>query len=174
MPGKVPKVIVDASTTELGFESPSVFPLPLQFNLLDLFCLGRRSPQRGPLPNARQEFSRTIRLQKLLFAFVTEHSYQRLVNVDRCAVGIASVYTVSGIVHQRAIERLRVSQGDSSLFQLLAEFLLVESPANCHGQLRDVLSCHAVERAVGSDLYNGLTPLRTGYEKQGDLLKLLL
>src|SRR5580693_642130 len=106
MAGKVSKVIVDASTAELGLERPSVLPLPLQFNLLDLFCVRRRSPQGGPLPNARQEFSRAIRLQKLLFAFVTEHFYQRLVNVDRRSLGVASVYAVSGIVHQRTIERL--------------------------------------------------------------------
>jgi hypothetical protein len=96
----------------------------------------------------KDDFGRTIRRQESFLGFVAKHRQERLVDVEKLSFRIAPAYTVSWIIHQGAIQRLRMPQGLSSFFQLRAQFLFVYGSAHGHGQLREMLLLNVIERTM--------------------------
>src|SRR6266850_3620588 len=65
-----------------------------------------------------------------------------------------------------------MSQGSSSVFELLAQFLFVQDSPNGHWQLSEVLSFDKIASAFGGQLREGFVS-RRGQEEYGNLLGLL-
>ncbi|MGC2889260.1 MAG: hypothetical protein WB627_09345 [Candidatus Acidiferrum sp.] len=112
--------------------------------------------------------------QEFFLACITEHGYQGSIRVDRYAIRVTPIYSVYGIVHQRAIQRLRVPQGFSGLIQLLTELPFVESLTNSRRQLCDAVSLHVIKNTVSSQLRDGLTSHRAGHKQQWNIPHLLM
>src|SRR5229473_6048022 len=91
------------------------------------------------------DFRRSIRCQKFLYGCVPKHRRQCLVDVEKPSLRIAPAYSAGGIVRQRTIQRLRMSQGLSGRFQLFAQFLFVQRAANGHRQLSDMFLFNVIE-----------------------------
>src|SRR4029077_1049360 len=96
------------------------------------------------------DLRRAIRRQYFLLGFIAEHRQERLVDVKKLSLRVAPAYSVGGILHQRAIQRLRMPQGFSGLFQFGPQFLFVQDSANGHGQLSEMLSFNVIESTVTS------------------------
>src|ERR1700730_3320563 len=145
---KISILVKDASAAEPGFQSRAVFPLPFDFDRFDLQSLEESPSQWFSLTNIEDDLRCAGRRQQLFFDFVAQHRQESLVDVEKLSFRIAPAYSVSGIVHQRAIQRLRMPQGLSSLFQLRAQFLFVYDSANGHGQLSEMLPLNVIERTM--------------------------
>src|SRR5713226_5502749 len=102
-----------AAPAEPGFQSSAVFSLPLYFDRLNSHRFGGASGQRFSLTEIEHDLRRTIRCQYFLFGFIAEHCQESLVDVEKFSFRVAPAYPVGGILHQRAIQRLRMSQGFS-------------------------------------------------------------
>jgi len=131
-----------------GFQSRAIFSSPLYFDRLDLYRLGHSAGQWRSGTKIKNDFRRTIRRQQIFFGFIAKHRHESLVDAEEFSFRIASAYSVSGILHQRAIQRLRMPQGLSGLFQFGAQSLFVQDPTNRHGQLSDVLSFYVIECTI--------------------------
>ena len=83
-----------------------------------------------------------IRRQEFLFAVVTKHACESLIDGDGFTFRVTSKYSVCRIIYQRSIERLRMAQGFSRLFQFRPQFLLVQRLTNRYWQLRNAVSVH--------------------------------
>src|ERR1700674_4713085 len=114
--GKSSSLVKDAAATEPGFQSRAVLPLPLYFERLDLHRLRGASGQWRSMTKIKDDSGRTVRLQESLFGFIAQHRQESLVDVEKLPFRIAPAYSVSGILHQRPIQRLRMPQGFSGLF----------------------------------------------------------
>jgi len=86
--------------------------------------------------------------QEFFFGCVAKHGYQGFIDVEKLSLSITPAYSVGGILHQRVIQRLRMLQGLSGLFQLRTQPLFVHGAANGHGQLRDMFPLNVIEGAM--------------------------
>src|ERR1700704_1387413 len=64
---KISTLVKDAAAAEPGFQSRSVFPLPLYFDRLDSHRFGGASGQWPSLTKVEDDLRRTGRRQKFLF-----------------------------------------------------------------------------------------------------------
>src|ERR1700687_4697828 len=65
-------------------------------------------------------------------------------------------------------------QGLSGLFQLGAQLPLIQGPANCQGQLSQMLSLNVIEGALCSELRNRFTSEGGRHEEQRNFLHHLM
>src|ERR1700746_3890647 len=149
MANTISVLVKDTASAQLDFQSRAVFPLPLDFNRVDTHVLGGAPRQCGARTEIKDAVGRMIGRQELFFGRVAQHGYQGLIDVEKLSLSITPAYSIGGIVHQRVIQRLRMLQGLSGLFQFRAQFFFVYGAANGHGQWRDMLSLNVIEGAMG-------------------------
>src|SRR4029077_2668848 len=94
------------------------------------------------------DFERSICCQKFLYACVSKHRYQCLIDVEKPSLRIAPAYSTGGIIRKCTIQRLRMPQGLSGCFQLCAQVFFVQRAANSHRQLSDMFLFNVIESAA--------------------------
>src|SRR5271157_5710021 len=162
------------ATAEADLEDGAVFALPLDFDGFE----ARRSVEAGDRGQALAKIENDLRAmvggKKIRFGIVAKHGQESLVDGEKLSRGIAAANTVGGIVHQGAVEGLRVAQGFFRVFQFGAQSSFVEDAANSQGQLRDMFAFHELENTLRGDLRKGFHANVESQEDQGDLLDHLM
>src|SRR5260370_33605902 len=138
-------IIKDATPAESYFQTRAVLPSPFDFERLDSKWLRGASGQWSSETQVKVDFGRTIRHQQLFFGFVATPREERLVDVKKLPPRIAPAYSISRIFHQCPIQRLRMPQCPSGLFQLGAQVPFVQDSPNGHRQLRQMFPFDVVE-----------------------------
>src|SRR5579872_4483496 len=150
MAGKISSLIKDGVAAKPDFQSGAVCPPPLYFDRLDPQRLGGAFSRQLPLAKIANGIGQTVLCQEFRFGCIAEHRQERLVGVENLSFRITPAYSVSGVVDQRSIQRLRMPQGLSGLLQLRAQLPFVQCPANSHGQLSKVLSFNVIKSTISN------------------------
>src|SRR5882757_1564691 len=93
MADAISMLVVDTASAQLGFQSRSVFPLPLDFDRIDSHGLGGAPRQCGAPTEIKEAVRRMIGRQEFFFGCVAKHGYQSLVDVEKLSLSITPAYS---------------------------------------------------------------------------------